>query len=53
MDLSHESMETIRRWLDNQIAFGYHMGYDFVRVEVSLPLLTQSRNILLKCLLRS
>lgn len=43
MDISHESMETVRRWLDNQIAFWYHMGYDFVRVEVSLPLPTQSR----------
>lgn len=43
MDMSYESVETIRRWLDNQIAFWYHMGYDFVRVEVSLPLPTQSR----------
>lgn len=43
MDMFYESMETIRRWLDNQIAFWYHMGYDFVRVEVSLPLPTQSR----------
>lgn len=43
MDLSYESREIIRRWIDNQIAFWYHMGYDFVRVEVSLPLPTQSR----------
>lgn len=43
MDMSHESMEIIRGWLDNQIAFWYHMGYDFVRVEVSLPLPAQSR----------
>jgi uroporphyrinogen decarboxylase len=38
MDLSGENRKTIDAWLDNQIAFWYHMGYDFVRVEVSLPL---------------
>lgn len=38
MDFSKEGLETINAWLDNQIAFWYHMGYDFVRVEVSLPL---------------
>ncbi len=38
MDFSKESLETVNAWLDNQIAFWYHMGYDFVRVEVSLPL---------------
>jgi uroporphyrinogen decarboxylase len=38
MDFSKEGRELIDRWLDNQIAFWYHMGYDFVRVEVSLPL---------------
>jgi uroporphyrinogen decarboxylase len=38
MDFSQESLDLIDRWLDNQIAFWYHMGYDFVRVEVSLPL---------------
>jgi len=38
MDLSQENRKTIDAWLDNQIAFWYHMGYDFVRVEVSLPL---------------
>ena len=43
MDTSHESMEMIRHWLDNQIAFWYHMGYDFIRVEVSLSLSVQSR----------
>jgi uroporphyrinogen decarboxylase len=38
MDFSQENLETINGWLDNQIAFWYHMGYDYVRVEVSLPL---------------
>jgi uroporphyrinogen decarboxylase len=38
MDLSKENLRTIDAWLDNQIAFWYHMGYDFIRVEVSLPL---------------
>jgi uroporphyrinogen decarboxylase len=38
MDFSREARETIGKWLDNQIAFWYHMGYDFTRVEVSLPL---------------
>jgi uroporphyrinogen decarboxylase len=38
MDLSRENREAVDAWLDNQIAFWYHMGYDFVRVEVSLPL---------------
>jgi len=38
MDFSKEGLETVNAWLDNQIAFWYHMGYDFVRVEVSLPL---------------
>jgi len=38
MDFSKENLEVINTWLDNQIAFWYHMGYDFVRVEVSLPL---------------
>ena len=38
MDFSKENLLTINAWLDNQIAFWYHMGYDFVRVEVSLPL---------------
>ncbi len=43
MDFSRESMETTRRFLDNQIAFWYHMGYDFARVEVSLALPAESR----------
>ncbi len=38
MDFSEENTSTIDAWLDNQIAFWYHMGYDFVRVEVSLDL---------------
>ncbi len=38
MDFSKDNLETINAWLDNQIAFWYHMGYDFIRVEVSLPL---------------
>ena len=38
MDLSSENRAVIDAWLDNQIAFWYHMGYDFVRCEVSLPL---------------
>jgi len=38
MDFSKENIETINAWLDNQIAFWYHMGYDFVRIEASLSL---------------
>ncbi len=38
MDLSRENLSQVNAWLDNQIAFWYHMGYAFVRVEVSLPL---------------
>src|SRR4030042_5720680 len=38
MEMSRENMATINAWLDNQIAFWYHMGYDFIRAEVSLPL---------------
>jgi uroporphyrinogen decarboxylase len=38
MDFSKENIKIVNAWLDNQIAFWYHMGYDFVRVEVSLPL---------------
>jgi uroporphyrinogen decarboxylase len=38
MNFSEENAKTINAWLDNQIAFWYHMGYDYVRVEVSLPL---------------
>ncbi|NLX14601.1 MAG: hypothetical protein GXY44_13240 [Phycisphaerales bacterium] len=38
MEMTRESRATIDAWLDNQIAFWYHMGYDFIRVEVSLPL---------------
>ena len=38
MEMSRESIGIVSAWLDNQIAFWYHMGYDFVRLEVSLPL---------------
>ncbi len=38
MEFSKENTSKINAWLDNQIAFWYHMGYDFIRVEVSLPL---------------
>lgn len=38
MDFSKENRALIDAWLDNQIAFWHHMGYDFIRVEVSLPL---------------
>ena len=35
MDFSKDDISLIDAWLDNQIAFWYHMGYDYVRVEVS------------------
>jgi len=38
MDFSKEDIKTVNAWLDNQIAFWYHMGYDFIRVEASLAL---------------
>lgn len=38
MEMTTENTATINAWLDNQIAFWYHMGYDFIRVETSLPL---------------
>jgi hypothetical protein len=38
MEFSKENLRTINAWLDNQIAFWYHMGYDFVCVEASPPL---------------
>ncbi len=38
MNFSKDRRMEINAWLDNQIAFWYHMGYDYVRVEVSLPL---------------
>lgn len=38
MDMSAESLATVNAWLDNQIAFWYRMGYDFIRAEISLPL---------------
>jgi len=38
MEFTKEDMSVMNKWLDNQIAFWYHMGYDYVRVEVSTPL---------------
>jgi len=38
MDFTEANLEIINAWLDNQIAFWYHLGYDFIRVEVSLSL---------------
>lgn len=38
MEFSRENQKVIDAWLDNQIAFWYHMGYDYVRVEASLSL---------------
>jgi uroporphyrinogen decarboxylase len=38
IDLNPEDLSLINAWLDNQIAFWYRLGYDFVRLEVSLPL---------------
>lgn len=38
MTFSKEDLEIMNLWLDNQIDFWYHMGYDYVRVEVSTPL---------------
>ncbi len=34
---SKEHREILHAWLDNIIAFWYHMGYDFVRIEI-IPL---------------
>jgi uroporphyrinogen decarboxylase len=38
MDLAREDRAAIDAWLDNQIAFWLHMGYDFIRIEASLNL---------------
>jgi len=38
MQFSRDDIEIMNLWLDNQIAFWYHMGYDYVRVEISTPL---------------
>lgn len=38
MDLSREGRATVNAFLDNVITFWHTMGYDYVRVEVSLPL---------------
>jgi len=38
MDLSRESRELINGFLDNVIACWHAVGYDYVRVEISLPL---------------
>lgn len=45
LEFSRESAQTINAWLDNLIAFWYHMGYDFVRVEHSLALPAHSEVI--------
>ena len=37
---SSEAGRATDAWLDNVIAFWHHMGYDFVRLEVGLPLPT-------------
>jgi len=38
MDFSKGNAALVNAWLDNQIAFWLHLGYDFIRAEVSLPL---------------
>jgi len=38
MDFSKENIDVVNAFLDNQIASWYHMGYDFIRFESSLPL---------------
>ncbi|MBZ5565550.1 MAG: hypothetical protein LAP13_24405 [Acidobacteriia bacterium] len=38
MDLTREGRGTVNAFLDNVIAFWLAMGYDYVRVEISLPL---------------
>ncbi len=38
MDLTKEGRETVNAFLDNVIAFWHAMGYDYVRIEISLPL---------------
>lgn len=45
MDFSRENREIIDAWIDNQIAFWYYMGYDFIRAEVSLHLPAYSTSI--------
>ncbi|GAI55649.1 unnamed protein product, partial [marine sediment metagenome] len=34
---SKEHLEILHAWLDNIISFWYHMGYDFVRIEIIPP----------------
>jgi len=34
---SKEHREILHAWMDNIIAFWYHMGYDFVRIEIIPP----------------
>ncbi len=46
IDFSKENIEKINAWLDNQIAFWYHMGYDFIRIETSLALPAISLSVL-------
>jgi len=38
MDFAGQERARMAAWLDNMIAFWLHMGYDFVRLEASLPL---------------
>jgi len=44
MNFSKENTSVINSWLDNQISFWYHMGYDFIRLEIGLnfPVITYS-----------
>jgi len=37
MKFSEEHLEILHAWLDNIISFWYHMGYDFVRLEIIPP----------------
>jgi len=38
MDMPKKNFDIANAWLDNRIAFWYHMGKGFIRVEVSLPI---------------
>ncbi|MHB8277528.1 MAG: uroporphyrinogen decarboxylase family protein [Candidatus Humimicrobiaceae bacterium] len=37
-EFNKDNVEIMNSWLDNEISFWYHMGYDFIRIEVSLSL---------------
>ena len=43
INLSKDNIENVKIWLNNQIAFWYHMGYDFIRVEFGLELPADAR----------